>query len=633
MADNVYLLETRLSPAQQAALEAIRSVARQQGLTVFLVGGAVRDLMSGSPVRDLDVVVQGNALGLRGQLEQAGAVFSGQSEAFQSLYVRFPNGVRVEVGSTLSATYPQPGRPVYQAATILEDLRRRDFTANAMALSLNEGSYGLLMDPLNGVADIENRELRLVSNYGFIEDPARLIRVARFMARLGWQMDERTRARYDTAKEENYIAALEESVRGYEVEELFHEEEPLRVMRRLEEEGWLKHLSPTLSVDKANAQELVRLREAQMLLETRGIRADAAAANFPLLTGKVASSELAALKKSFPRVAFLAEIDGLEAAAKDLSAQLLSKAMVLPSEAYKLILRSDPVTVLWALHSTKSTVLQTRFKSFAHEWPQAQTKIPVILMTEMRITPDVPGYAELQEALFYALMDGGLTTPEEMKAFLEPYSPPAPPPPISLRRPRAPRKEAKTAKSRKKAAVIEEDAEVQPTGRTEELPVAKEPPTPPQPAPEKKQAKSVAIPTDRPAAKSLPTEKKDSSREAAPKKVAASAAPTKATVAVRGQTKEAAKSVAAPAKKLSKKAVSSPPVKSSKKVAIPSPAKTTKQGTGSTSPQTKKASKSKPQKKAPVKVAMTKKLAVPAASKKNPVPAKKTASKKATKGR
>ena len=234
MADNVYLLETRLSQAQRAALEAVRLVARQQALTVFLVGGAVRDLISGSPVRDLDVVVQGNALSLRKQLEEAGAVYSGESAALRSLYVRFPNGVRVEVGSTLSVTFPKPGKPLYEPTNILDDLRRRDFTANAMALSLNEGSYGLLMDPLNGVADIENRELRLVSNYGFIEDPARLIRVARFMARLGWQMDERTRTRYETAKEEDSIAVLQPWQRDYEAEELFNEEYPLRVMRRLE---------------------------------------------------------------------------------------------------------------------------------------------------------------------------------------------------------------------------------------------------------------------------------------------------------------------------------------------------------------------------------------------------------------
>src|SRR5882757_2541302 len=220
MADYIYLLENRLSAAQQTALLAVRQVARAKGLTVFLVGGAVRDMTSGSPVRDLDVVVQGNALKLKKDIEKAKGVIAGEQEAGQSLFVRFPGGVRMEIGSTLSVTYPKPGKPVFKPATILEDLRRRDFTANAMALSLNDGSYGLLMDPLNGVADIENRELRLVSNYGFIEDPSRMIRAARLDARLGWHMEERTQARYETGKQENYIAAMGPAARSYEIEEI-----------------------------------------------------------------------------------------------------------------------------------------------------------------------------------------------------------------------------------------------------------------------------------------------------------------------------------------------------------------------------------------------------------------------------
>ena len=84
-----------------------------------------------------------------------------------------------------------------------------------MAISLNDGSYGLLMDPLNGIADTENRELRLVSNYGFIEDPARLIRAERLLARLGWQMEEKTAQRYQTAREEGYISALSPWSRSY----------------------------------------------------------------------------------------------------------------------------------------------------------------------------------------------------------------------------------------------------------------------------------------------------------------------------------------------------------------------------------------------------------------------------------
>ncbi|HEX4577370.1 MAG TPA: CCA tRNA nucleotidyltransferase, partial [Edaphobacter sp.] len=247
MADYIYLLENRLSAAQQSALHAVRQVARAKGLTVFLVGGAVRDMTSGSPVRDLDVVVQGNALKLKKDIEKAHGIIAGEHEAEQSFFVRFPGGVRMEIGSTLSVTYPKPGKPVFKPATILDDLRRRDFTANAMALSLNDGSYGLLMDPLNGVADIENRELRLVSNYGFIEDPVRMIRAARLMARLGWQMDERTLQRYETGKQEDYISAMDAFHRGYETEEIFHEEDPLRVLKRLEAEGWMRHLFPALS--------------------------------------------------------------------------------------------------------------------------------------------------------------------------------------------------------------------------------------------------------------------------------------------------------------------------------------------------------------------------------------------------
>ena len=213
-------------------------------MTVFLVGGAVRDLTSGSPIRDLDVTVQGNALKLRKDLQHAGGTLVGESDLMQALYFTFPGGIRIEVGSTLSVSFPKPGKPVVKPATILDDLRRRDFTANAMAISLNEGSYGLLMDPLNGVADIDNRELRLVSNYGFIEDPARMIRAARFGARLGWHMEEKTQQRYDTGKAEGYISALGDTERGYETEEIFHEEDPLRVLRRLESEGWNKFLFP-----------------------------------------------------------------------------------------------------------------------------------------------------------------------------------------------------------------------------------------------------------------------------------------------------------------------------------------------------------------------------------------------------
>jgi len=137
------------------------------------------------------------------------------------------------VVSTHRIDYPKPGKAVHHPATILEDLRRRDFTVNAMAISLNEGSFGLLMDPLNGVADIETRTLRLVSNYGFLEEPSLLIRATRYQTRLGWEMDPKTRTRYENAVAEGVIEHLSETARSQELEQIGHEEEGLQVLQAL----------------------------------------------------------------------------------------------------------------------------------------------------------------------------------------------------------------------------------------------------------------------------------------------------------------------------------------------------------------------------------------------------------------
>src|ERR1700761_9583130 len=130
MPDYVYLLDKRLSPAQQHALTQVRDVARAHGLNVFLTGGAVRDLTSGSPVRDLDITVQGNALKLKKELEKAGATLWGEHEPSRTLFFWF-KGVRIEISAARREEYPKPGKPIYHWDTILTDLRRRDFTANA----------------------------------------------------------------------------------------------------------------------------------------------------------------------------------------------------------------------------------------------------------------------------------------------------------------------------------------------------------------------------------------------------------------------------------------------------------------------------------------------------------------------
>jgi len=604
MADYIYLLENRLSLAQQSALQAVRDVVRAKGITLFLVGGAVRDLTSGSSVRDLDVTVQGNALKLKKELEKAGGELVGENDAAQALYFLFPGSVRVEVSSALSVEYPKPNKPVYHAANILQDLRRRDFTANAMALSLNEGSYGLLMDPLNGVADIENRELRLVSNYGFIEDPSRLIHAARLSTRLGWQLEERTKVRYEAAKEEGYIKSLTPWQRGYELEEIVYEEDGLRILKSLEHEGWLKHLTSTWTSSKANANALNELADKNGQLQIQGIRADASAIAFPLLTAKMAPKDVTALKKSFARQGFVNHIDSVEKETKDFGAQFTSKAAAAPSDAWKLLYAAKPESVLSLAFSGKGAPIQNKFKAFFTEWPTAKQRIPYVQMQEMRITPDVAGYDELLNKLFFELMDGKLTNPEELKAFLEPYSPPAPPPTVHLRRPRAAKKEPKKARG-KKAAVVEDPETSEALQATEDGSAAGRgtEPAKVKAAAEKASSKPVK------AAAAAPTKKASAPEVAKTKSVPpvkpVQKVPAKAVGKKLGKALVPAKKAAAkivPTKKLGKAAVPAKKATSAKKAA---PVK-------KSTPVAKKVVA----KKVPAKKVVAKKAAKPAAKKK-----------------
>src|SRR5579871_2191427 len=245
MADYIYTMELRLTPDQLKGVNLIQEVARAAGLNLYLTGGAIRDIISGFSIRDLDFTIQGNPLKLQKDLEKAGARITAVEEDNRTLFVSLPGNARAEISMARTEHHEKTGKPpIVTPATIHEDLRRRDFTVNAMALSLNEGSRGLLLDPFNGVADIEAKLIRILHNYSFLEDPSRLIRATRFAARFHWPLEERTQARYDAAKENKYIDHISRGAIGHEIAQVAHEDDPLNVLKALEREDWLKVLHP-----------------------------------------------------------------------------------------------------------------------------------------------------------------------------------------------------------------------------------------------------------------------------------------------------------------------------------------------------------------------------------------------------
>ena len=435
MPDYIYSMETRLTPDQQRGVNLIQDIARHAGLNLYLTGGTIRDLITGFPIRDIDLSIQGNPLKLQKELEKVGISVQGVDEELRALHLLMPGNIRAELNQTRSEVYDKPGKPpVVAPATINEDLRRRDFTVNAMALSLNPGSRGLLLDPFNGVADVEAKVLRVLHNYAFLEDPIRLIRATRLTARFHWPLEERTQARYDSAKENNYIEFVGKRAIGAELEQLAHEEDPINIMRALEREGWLKVLHPHWSVAKAEASDLVHAIKLRQTLSDLGYSVETGPIAMYFLTRKMSDKDVSEIQRMIPRRDFVDKWKHLEHDAHELAKKLSGKEAATNSGAWKVMSNAAPEKILFLSLTTKQSAVDQKIKNFLTKWRQVREKLPFPEMAELRITAQLPEYPKILDEAFLHLLDGKLRSHTEIVNFLKPYEPPPPPPPPAPKR-------------------------------------------------------------------------------------------------------------------------------------------------------------------------------------------------------
>jgi len=438
MADYIYTMEIRLTPDQQRGVTLVQDVARNAGMNIYLTGGAVRDIISGFPIRDLDFTVQGNPIKLQKELEKAGARVSAADEDTKTLHLLLPGNVRAELSMARTERYEKTGKPpVVTPATILDDLRRRDFTVNAMALSLNPGSRGLLMDPFNGAADIEAKLVRVLHNYAFVEDPSRLIRATRFSARFHWPLEERTQARYESAKENNYIEYISDEGIGREIEQLAYEDDPLNVVRTLEKEEWLKALHPHWGTAKVDANGLAQLMKTRQQMNDMGYAPDPAPAVMHFLTARLSDKDIADMQKLIPRRDLVEGWRNLEDHAKELAKRLTGKEAATPSRTWKLLSDARPEMVLFLTVTSKQQAVAQKLKNYFTKWRQVKQRLPLPEMIELRITPQLPEYSKVADDVFMLLLDGKLRSRTQILKYLKPFSPPPPPPPPPVRRGRA----------------------------------------------------------------------------------------------------------------------------------------------------------------------------------------------------
>jgi tRNA nucleotidyltransferase (CCA-adding enzyme) len=428
MSDYMFMLESHLSADQFRAIGQLQELAGTTGVGLFLTGGAMRDMLGGFPVRDLDFTVEGNALKLAKTAEaKRVAEIVSIDELRKSAELRLPGGVTAELAMARSERFPKSGgRPQVSPATIHEDLRCRDFTVNAIALSLNKASRGLLIDPTNGAGDIERKELRAIHNYSFYDDPGRMLRLIRFKVRLGYAIDERTKLQYENAREAEMLTRISPETLGAELRHVAKEPNAQDLMRALEEEKLVEIYSPALAGPKLNLPVFAKLQKARQLVPFGwDLRMNSLPLFLAVLLEKLSAQErtaliaAAALEKSE-----VSAWQKLDAAAKKLERDLKSPKLQKASQLYLALQKAAGEQVLYLVVYSTQRIVQDRIRNYFQKYLPASLEITDEMVTAAGVAVGSPKFQKTKDDMILKRLDARPKKPE-------PVPEPPPPPPMS----------------------------------------------------------------------------------------------------------------------------------------------------------------------------------------------------------
>jgi tRNA nucleotidyltransferase (CCA-adding enzyme) len=245
-------LSNGLGGGSLAVLESLRRRATEDRLPCYLVGGPVRDLLLGVPLRDLDVSIERDATA-EGDATALAAVLAEELGAKLTIHRRFGtatltlSGEHVDLVTARKEVYPRPGAlPKVSPGTIIDDLARRDFSVNAIALPLSAARSGVV-DPHGGVDDLERRIIRTLHYASFVDDPTRMMRAVRYERRLGFSLEDSTLDDLRGALASGAMATVSGDRWRRELDRILDEPRPIDALVRAIELGILAGIHPGLT--------------------------------------------------------------------------------------------------------------------------------------------------------------------------------------------------------------------------------------------------------------------------------------------------------------------------------------------------------------------------------------------------
>lgn len=262
----------KIPPKTTQLLKKIGRLADERGEAAYAVGGFVRDLFLGRPGVDIDITVEGDGVTFA---EKLARMTGSEVEAFTRFgtsIVVIPGFGKVDVATARTESYEHPGAlPSVRKGGIVQDLYRRDFTLNSMALSLSPGYFLKLLDPFDGLEDLKRGRIRALHEKSFIDDPTRIFRAVRFEQRFRTRIEDKTQKWLLDAVKGDYINRVSGERLRNELRLIFQEPHPERAVWRLDELGVLPHIHPALGVTPLAKKTLPQIASAMAFFKKNKI--------------------------------------------------------------------------------------------------------------------------------------------------------------------------------------------------------------------------------------------------------------------------------------------------------------------------------------------------------------------------
>jgi tRNA nucleotidyltransferase/poly(A) polymerase len=426
MADYIFVLDNHLDANQGKVVAEMARIATEMAQSVWLTGGAMREMLRGAPIGDLDFTVEHDAIKAGKALAHAmkGEVL-GEDSLKRWVELSLPGGVRASVANARTEKYTKPGgKPQIAPGTIHEDLARRDFTINAIALSLNRGSRGLLVDPTNGQADLTNKELRTTNSYAFFDDPTRLFRLFRFQHTLGLEPVSRTLSQLENALLEHLEASAAPAALTPELRAMALHPAAAAALAGLDQNGLLKLVAPGWTGEKINAAGLAKFEKAvQAILPAPK---DGWLAFLTVILEKLGPKDRAeALRNLALPAADVAGLKKLEAAAAKLDKDIRSPKIHKPSQVWEVLEPAGENEILMVLYESDQRVVQDRIRAFYAKYLPLAQEVTEEQVLATGVKPGTPKFAKALRDMTIKHLNARPKKPVEP----EPTPPPPPPPP------------------------------------------------------------------------------------------------------------------------------------------------------------------------------------------------------------